>query len=84
MFGGAFVGGKLAPATLFHFKLESDDKIQWNEINTQGDAPGQRYGHSLCFNKPYVILFGGGTGQTTLNETWILNLLNSNFSWQKV
>lgn len=33
MFGGAFVGGKLAKATLYHLKLEND-LIKWNEINT--------------------------------------------------
>jgi len=40
MFGGAFVGGRLAKATLFHFKLETNDMVKWNEINTKGASPG--------------------------------------------
>ena len=40
MFGGAFVGGRLAKATLFHCKLDTDDKVKWNEINTKGESPG--------------------------------------------
>ncbi len=44
-----------------------------------GARPGRRYGHTLCFYKPHLILFGGSTGNETINETWILNLLEQNF-----
>jgi hypothetical protein len=38
MFGGAFVGGKLAKAVLYHLKVEGMD-ARWNEIAVQGEAP---------------------------------------------
>ena len=50
-------------------------EANWNEINTEGEKPGRRYGHTLCFNKPNLILFGGSTGSKNINETWILDLM---------
>ena len=49
LFGGAFVGGTLAPETLFLGKL-INDKIEWKEINTKGNQPGKRYGHSMVYS----------------------------------
>ncbi len=25
-------------------------------------TPGQRYGHTMVFNKPYLVVFGGNSG----------------------
>lgn len=52
---------------------------KWNEIETEGPKPGRRYGHTLLYNKPNLILFGGSTGSQTINETWILDLMNTSF-----
>ena len=34
--------------------------------------------------KPYIVLFGGNTGSQPANDTWILNLDKSPFSWNKL
>ncbi len=73
MFGGAFVGGTLAPEILFLGKI-NNDKIEWKELLTKGNQPGKRYGHSMVYSQPFVVLFGGSQGSLCLKETWILDL----------
>ena len=46
----------------------------WKEVMPKGVRPGKRYGHTLNFSKPNLIIFGGSTGSASLNETWILDL----------
>lgn len=77
LYGGAFVGGNLAPEILYFGSLK-ENTITWKEIVVKGPKPGKRYGHTLNFSKPYLILFGGSTGSVSLNETWILDLMQGN------
>ena len=83
MFGGALVGGTIAKEQLYNLKVDGI-KAQWNEIQVVGPRPSPRYGHSLTFTKPFVILFGGSTGSETLNETWCLDMQQKTFSWVKL
>jgi len=83
MFGGALVGGKIAQEQLFNLKVVDNDAI-WSEIKVNGDRPGPRYGHSLTFAKPNLILFGGSNGSDTMNDTWCLNIANNLFQWTKL
>lgn len=83
MFGGAVAGGNLVREQLYHCKIEGQ-VAKWNELNVEGTKPSKRYGHTLKFNKPNIILFGGSNGSTPLNETWILDLMKKVFSWIKI
>ncbi len=83
MFGGAIIGGSLAKEQLYHLKIEGN-VANWNELQVNGTKPGKRYGHSLVFNKPHLIMFGGSTGNEVINETWILDLLKKNFQWTQI
>jgi diadenosine tetraphosphatase ApaH/serine/threonine PP2A family protein phosphatase len=83
MFGGALVGGKIAQEQLFNLKVVDNEAI-WSEIKVNGDRPGPRYGHSLTFAKPNLILFGGSNGSDTMNDTWCLNIANNLFQWTKL
>lgn len=67
------MGGNLAPDSLY-FGQYKDGSVNWKEISTKGAKPGKRYGHTMNFSKPFLILFGGSTGSVSLNETWILDL----------
>jgi protein phosphatase len=49
-----------------------------------GKTPGRRYGHSLVFFKPYLLVFGGNTGTEPVNDTWCLNVDKAPFSWSKL
>lgn len=68
---------------MYHCKIENNI-AKWNELNVEGEKPSKRYGHVLVFNKPNLILFGGSTGNNTINETWILDLMKTNFIWVKL
>lgn len=41
-------------------------------MSALGINPSKRYGHSLVYSKPYVIMFGGMDGTRLFNETCIL------------
>ena len=49
-----------------------------------GSTPGRRYGHSLVFSKPYLILFGGNTGTEPVNDVWCLSVERAPFTWHKL
>lgn len=85
MFGGAFVGGNLAQETLYFALIKDKEReVEWKEPLVKGPKPGKRYGHSLNYSKPYLILFGGSTGSVSLNETWILDLSAGSLQWTKL
>ena len=33
-----------------------------------GSTPGRRYGHSLVFIKPHLLVFGGNTGNESVSD----------------
>jgi hypothetical protein len=38
-----------------------------------------RYGHSMTYNRPHLVLFGGNTGSEAVNDVWILNVEKNPF-----
>ena len=46
----------------------SDDTGSWTVVPVVGTTPGRRYGHTLTFTKPFLIVFGGNTGQEPVND----------------
>lgn len=83
MFGGALVGGTIAKEHLYHLKVK-ENKALWSEVTVKGEKPLPRYGHTLSYCKPHVILFGGSTGSEVLNETWCINMLEDPFVWKRL
>lgn len=53
-----------------------DDSGSWTVVPVVGTTPGRRYGHTLTFTKPFLIVFGGNTGQEPVNDCCILFKLN--------
>ena len=58
-----------------------EDLSQWMVIPVDGKTPGKRYGHTMIYFKPYLLLFGGNDGINTLNDSWVLNSDVSPFVW---
>ncbi len=74
------IGGSLASDDLCLFDLKSpDDNGKWTIIAIVGNSPGRRYGHTLSYSKPYLIIFGGNTGSEAVNDCWFLNIEKSPF-----
>jgi protein phosphatase len=46
-----------------------------------GKTPGRRYGHTIVFSEPYLIMFGENTGTESFNDVWVLNVDKAPFSW---
>lgn len=46
-----------------------------------GKTPGRRYGHTIVFSKPYLLVFAGNTGTEPVNDVWCLNVDKAPFSW---
>ena len=62
---------------------EGEEKAVWNIVPVVGPTPGRRYGHTLTYAKPFLVVFGGNTGSEAVNDFWCLNVEKSPFSWQK-
>lgn len=77
------MGGTIAKEHLYHLKVK-ESKALWSEVTVKGEKPLPRYGHTLSYCKPHVILFGGSTGSEVLNETWCINMLEDPFVWKRL
>lgn len=71
------VGGSLASDDLYLLDLRSGDGTAsslfvdigvWLVVPVVGTTPGRRYGHTLTFTKPFLIVTGGNTGQEPVND----------------
>jgi hypothetical protein len=63
---------------------QGEDKGKWIIVTVDGSTPGKRYGHSLIYNKPHIILFGGQLSNQVVNDIWILSIEKMPFSWVKL
>ncbi len=45
----------------------------WTQIDTPGTTPQARFGHTAVYASDVMIVFGGNSGSTFLNDTWLLN-----------
>jgi len=39
-----------------------ENKGNWTVVPVVGPTPGRRYGHTLTYTKPFLVVFGGNTG----------------------
>lgn len=78
--GAASGGGGLSNDDLFLLDLRNTET--WIIIPVTGPTPGKRYGHTMVFFKPFLIVFGGNTGTTAVNDVWVLNVDKAPYSWQ--
>ena len=40
----------------------TDDVVIFTVVPVVGTTPGRRYGHTLTYTKPFLVVFGGNTG----------------------
>lgn len=85
VYGGAVGGGSLASDDLYLLDMRNgEDQAQWMIVPVVGSTPGRRYGHSVVFHKPHLMVFGGNTGQEAVNDVWCLSVEKAPFSWVKL
>ena len=79
------LGGSLASDDLYLLDLRGGDQhAQWMVVPVVGATPGRRYGHSVCFSKPHLLVFAGNTGTEAVNDVWCLNVDRTPFTWLKL
>lgn len=61
-----------------------DELAQWMIVPVVGITPGRRYGHTLVYAKPSLLIFGGNNGNDTVNDVWCLNVEKAPFTWVKL
>ena len=60
IFGGAQGQGKLVPDDLFILETKTNlNDWTWHKIINKGKGPGKRYGHTILYYKPYLLIIGG-------------------------
>ena len=74
VFGGAKGGGGLVSDDLYMLDARhGEDLAHWMTIPVLGNTPGRRYGHSMVYIKPHLVIFGGNQGSGPENDLWTLN-----------
>lgn len=85
VYGGATGGGSLASDDLFLLDMRNgEDDATWMIVPVVGSTPGRRYGHTIVFSKPHLLVFGGNTGSEPVNDVWCLSVEKAPFSWTKL
>eukprot|EP01017_Pseudomicrothorax_dubius_P035538 TRINITY_DN4993_c0_g1_i5.p1 TRINITY_DN4993_c0_g1~~TRINITY_DN4993_c0_g1_i5.p1 ORF type:complete len:736 (-),score=189.58 TRINITY_DN4993_c0_g1_i5:188-2395(-) len=85
VYGGATGGGSLASDDLFLLDLKGgEESASWSIVPVVGQTPGRRYGHSITYSKPFLIVFGGNTGSEAVNDYWAVNVEKSPYTWAKL
>lgn len=63
---------------------QGEEKASWINVKTAGPNPGKRYGHTMNFVKPFLVVFGGHIGNDLSNDTWVLSIEKTPFTWEKL
>lgn len=54
------------------------------KVPIEGSTPGLRYGHSMVYILPILILYGGSGKSEIMNDIWVLSTDKVPFKWEKV
>jgi protein phosphatase len=85
VYSGATGGGSMASDDLYLLDMRNgENNAQWMIVPVVGSTPGRRYGHTIVFSKPYLLVFGGNTGAEPVNDVWCLSVEKAPFSWIKL
>ena len=73
LFGGYGIDSQLTEPNLYILDLSYGlNEPIWYKMECEGNIPCKRYGHSMIYNKPYLVLFGGNDGKKELNDAFII------------
>lgn len=79
-----YIDGQYANDDLWFLDIKSNDEVSWMKVPIEGNTPGLRYGHTMVYILPILILFGGSGKSEILNDVWILSTDKVPFKWEKV
>lgn len=84
--GGSIGNSNLAEDELWELDLSKkvNNYYTWKYIKTYGTSPGKRYGHSLSYMYPYLVLLGGNLNVQLSNDLWIIDIHSLQPTWEKI
>lgn len=85
--GGSLPDSGSKPGRLYSelYCLDVDGRdARWSAVSPAGRGPGARYGHTLAFSQPHLVLFGGKGPRGELADLWVLDLESLPLSWSEV
>ena len=86
-YGGSIGNGLYATDDLWFLDIKNKEEANWMQVPIEGQTPGPRYGHSMVYIFPNLILFGGSSnaGQNKKNiimkDVWIFPTDKTPFNW---
>ena len=86
-YGGSIGNGQYATDDLWFLDIKNQEEANWMQVPIEGPTPGPRYGHSMVYIYPNLILFGGSSnaGQNKKNiimkDVWIFPTDKTPFNW---
>ena len=89
-YGGSIGNGQYATDDLWFLDIKNQEEANWMQVPVDGPTPGPRYGHSMVYIYPNLILFGGSSnsGQNRKNvimkDVWIFPTDKTPFNWIKL
>ena len=83
IYGGSDNSGLIDDKIWILHLSESNEGI-WNMVQTIGQTPGCRYGHSMVYMEPFFVLFGGNTKNQVNNDVWIIDIKNKICQWENI
>ena len=69
---------------LWFLDLKNNEEASWMKVPIEGNTPLLRYGHTLIYIMPILILFGGSAKNVSVNDIWMLSTDKSPFKWDKI
>lgn len=83
VFGGARAYGRLVDNGLYMLSIFKKYCVS-KKLKISSVSPSSRYGHTLNFVPPYLVLFGGNMGSGLTNELWTMNMKRDSYKWVRV
>ena len=85
VYGGSIGNGQYASEDLWFLDIKNNnEEASWMKVPIEGSTPGLRYGHTMVYIMPILILYGGSGKSEILNDIWILSTDKTPFKWEKV
>lgn len=83
IFGGAHSHGQLVDNELYLLKV-NDYTCKFIKVPIESGKPPSRYGHSMVFTRPFILIIGGNMQNEPTDEVWSLSIDTSPFHWSKI
>ena len=89
-YGGSIGNGQYAQDDLWFLDIKNDEDASWMKVPIEGPTPGPRYGHSMVYIMPLLVLFGGSSGANSTqrnevkNDIWVFGTDVTPFKWQRI